>query len=112
MDRLKIDVATEDHTVIVTLTGDAGVHHLDALRTQIDQLLKRREARLIVDLTGLQFIASTGLGELVRLALSVRGRAAQFRVCGAHNGIETAIVKSRLNELLPLYRNVEHARQP
>ncbi len=112
MDRLKIDVATEDETVIVTLSGDAGVHHLDALRTQIDHLIKRREARLIVDLTGLHFIASTGLGELVRLALSVRGRAAQFRVCGAHDGIETAIVKSHLNDLLPLYPDVEHAMQP
>jgi anti-anti-sigma factor len=66
---------------------------------------------VIVDLSNLEFIASLGLGQLVRLAVAVRNKGGLFRLCGAQGGILTAIIKSKLNELMPVFRDIADAEK-
>lgn len=106
---LEIHTVARPLGLLVQMHGDAGVTAMEPLRHVVDRLIAKPPARLVVDLSGLAFIASLGLGQLVRLAVAVRNKGGLFRVCGAHPGITQAILKSKLNELMPVFRDLADA---
>ncbi len=59
------------HTV-VEVEGEIDVSTADALRDEISAVLDRERADLVVDLTGVRFMDSTGLGVLVGTLKKVR----------------------------------------
>lgn len=62
---------------IVAVTGEVDVYSAPALKDQITELLQAGTNTLIIDLTGVAFLDSTGLGALVeaRAATSEAGGA-------------------------------------
>lgn len=55
---------TESHEVaVVSLTGDLDTASAPQLKTMLEDLLARGETRLVVDLFGVAYIDSAGLGE-------------------------------------------------
>lgn len=108
---LQIQVIERPTALVLVLAGDAGVGEIESLRRVVDDAMTRPSKRVIVDLSRLDFIASLGLGQLVRLALSVRARGGQFRLCAAHDGILAAVLKSRLSDLMPMFRDLADAER-
>lgn len=111
MSPLAISIQERPTSLVVHLAGDAGISELDGLRRTVDDLTQRPARRVIVDLSHLNFIASLGLGQLVRLAVAVRNRGGLFRICGASPSVTQAIIKSKLNELMPVFRDLADAER-
>lgn len=57
--------AADPDVVVVTVTGEIDVDTSPHLRHVLDGLIAQQHTRLIVDLRGVEFIDSTGLGVLV-----------------------------------------------
>lgn len=83
MDRaeLRIDVAHDEEQTVVAISGDLDVSTADKLADTVNEELRRRRsteqlgespARIVVDLSGLDFCDSLGLGTLVVLSRSAR----------------------------------------
>jgi anti-sigma B factor antagonist len=51
---------------LLAVAGDVDIATCDALRSALDQLLEEPAGQLVIDLTDLSFLDSTGLGVLVR----------------------------------------------
>jgi anti-sigma B factor antagonist len=73
---LVISSAVDDGTVGIALAGELDLAGARQLETRLEELERKRPARLVVDLGGLAFIDSTGL----RLLLQANARA-QERGC-------------------------------
>jgi anti-sigma B factor antagonist len=61
----RISVRDDDDVVIVTIEGEVDVATAPALRDELYRLIERGTKRIIVDLGGMEFIDSTGLGVFV-----------------------------------------------
>lgn len=111
MTPLQTQIVERPTSLVLRLTGDAGVTQLESLRQVVNELIPRAPRRMIIDCADLHFIASLGLGELVRLSVAVRARGGVFRVCSAHADITKAILKSRLSELMPVFKDLADAER-
>jgi anti-sigma B factor antagonist len=54
-----------DDSVVVTVRGNLDVDSATVLGTALDQVLDRPRPRIVVDLSGVEFCDSTGLGAFV-----------------------------------------------
>lgn len=67
-----VDVSTIDGTTVVSVRGEVDLYTAPKLREQLDGAVQGDQPRVVVDLTQLDFIDSTGLGVLVGALKQVR----------------------------------------
>ena len=61
----RISVRDDDDVLTVTVDGEVDVATAPALRDELYRLIERGSTRIVVDLGGMEFIDSTGLGVFV-----------------------------------------------
>ncbi|HTL28345.1 MAG TPA: STAS domain-containing protein [Tepidisphaeraceae bacterium] len=66
MANLKVEIEQKPQAVIAKLDGEAGVDEADELSRNLRLLTAAKPAVAILDLGGLSYIASMGIGALVR----------------------------------------------
>ncbi len=60
---MKLITAEKDGDLVVQITGDVDHHSATGIREEIDRLLdEKKPARLLLDLSGTDFMDSSGLG--------------------------------------------------
>jgi anti-sigma B factor antagonist len=64
-EEFRISVRDDDSTVTVTVEGEVDVATAPALRDELYRLIDRGTKAIVVDLGGMEFIDSTGLGVFV-----------------------------------------------
>lgn len=64
--------STETDPLVVTVDGDVDVTTAPALRAELARLMAGRNARVVLDLSDVPFLDSTGLGVLVGRLRSIR----------------------------------------
>jgi anti-sigma B factor antagonist len=84
--------------------GRAGSELLAVLRSCIDG----GDRRIVVDLSEVAFIDSTGLGALVA-TLKHLGRGGQFALCGVGDAVATLFKLTRMDKVFKLYPSREAA---
>ena len=62
---LGVEVSERDGVPVMTVTGEIDVYTAPQLRQKIIEVLLDRKFRIVLDLEGVDFIDSTGLGVLV-----------------------------------------------
>ncbi|MGI8330524.1 STAS domain-containing protein [Actinomadura scrupuli] len=95
---------------IIELRGELDIAYVPALRAQITVILRERDpGRLVLDLTGLEFIDSTGLSVLVwaHRRLSERGNRLCLVAPGAQ--VRRILRVTGLHERLNVHQTVEDA---
>lgn len=109
MDVLHVDLKERRNALIVSLSGSAGVAGADHLERAVRLVKVRRPRRLIIDLAGLSFIASLGLGMLIALSAAVKSDGGTVRFASASPAIAGVIKRCRLEAVLPVYASVDEA---
>ena len=66
--------------ITLQVTGEADVSCADRLRSELDAALAEKPAKLVVDLSGLSYIDSTGIGTLVAAAHHATDASVPFSV--------------------------------
>lgn len=69
---LGVEVSKQDGAAVLTVTGEIDVATAPRLREHVVSLVGEGETRIVVDLEGVDFIDSTGLGALVGALKRVR----------------------------------------
>jgi anti-sigma B factor antagonist len=74
MDRadLRVSVAHDDEETVVSISGELDVSTADHLAETVNDELRDSPGRIVVDLAGLDFCDSLGLGTLVVLSRTAR----------------------------------------
>ena len=103
MDPVMVKNKLEGDTLILTLSVD----HLDAgnsnlFRTQATPLIKSVK-KVILDLSGVNFIDSAGLGALLSIMRNLGERGGDFRVCSVAKPVRVLFELVRLHKVLDIH---------
>jgi anti-sigma B factor antagonist len=79
---LKVATRTQgDHTV-VSVTGEIDLYTAPKLQSELTGALTRNPARLIVDMSGVEFCDSTGINVLLAAHRQARDRGGELQLAG------------------------------
>ena len=95
---------------VLELSGEIDLHYAPVLRALLNSKASRRCPALLLDLTRVRFIDSTGLGailEYLREAASFGGR---FCIGGAGEQLGCIFEVTNLARVLPIYRHAADAK--
>jgi anti-sigma B factor antagonist len=96
-------VAKLDHvagTTTVTLRGEVDVLTVDQVRVALEEALAARPQAIVVDLSGLDFIDSTGLGALIFGFQRARDAGIGFRLARPSRSVHQILALSGLLEVV------------
>ena len=108
-ERLSLDQSEMEGASIVRPVGEVDVFTAPLLRERLVELVEGGARRLIVDLSEVSFLDSTGLAVLVGVWQRMRNHDGFFAVAAANERIERVLRTTRLDESLKLHRTVEDA---
>jgi len=86
---------------IVHVTGRLTSFESQAFREMIQGLLNNGQRNLVLNLTGLEYLDSSGVGELVRNYLSVVKKGGAMKVVGLAPKVEEIFKVTRLYQVFP-----------
>ena len=107
-----VSTSERDGRTIVTASGELDAHSAPALQAQLDPLSVRAGIALIVDLTEVGFIDSTGLGTLVTALKHVRESQGSLDVVVTSPRVVKVFALTGLDVVIPLHATLDEALAP
>lgn len=105
---LSIDVSSRATSTVITLAGDIDIQTAPALREQLASLPPAPQV-IVVDLSAVEFLDSSGVGALVGAAATLRAAGGSLRLACPPPRVQKVFRISRLAEVIPIYDDVDDA---
>jgi serine/threonine-protein kinase RsbW len=102
---------TEPAIRIVTLSGEMDLYSSSAFKEEVTGIWEAGGTRVIVDLTELQYVDSSGIGVLLYVYSASRKRRFDVVFVGARGSVWKVIELTRLSGFLPFESDIESALQ-
>ena len=106
---LQIQSEIVDENRVLTPRGDVDLGSAPELRAVLAPILESDKPRLLLDLSGVNFMDSTGVGIMVNAFNRVREKQGAIAFCGATQRVHRVLQISGLLSKLPLYETREAA---
>lgn len=106
---LRISVAPAASYVLVTLAGESDFANGRQLRDALVSQLSRGARRLIVDVSGLDFMDSTGVNVLLAVRSSLRARGGSLVLVAPQPMVARVLGAMRAGQVITVYATVEEA---
>jgi len=107
---LSIDLSQEPSVWVLTLRGDLDYGECSSFRMSIDRILKAAPPATIVDLSGLEYLDSSGLGLLLSLSKEY-GAQGGVLVLVTNETVDNILSLTRLNGIFSTAVSLEEAQQ-
>lgn len=100
----------EGDVVVLALSGKfiGGIDHEHFL-SEIKALINDGHVDVLVDLSDVQYVDSTGLGSLVAGLATLRKSGGRMKICGSSERVEDVLIMTRLQLVLEAHRTREEA---
>ena len=98
-DELSIHISRDGSTAMVVAGGEIDLSTVDELRSAVTGAADDIE-KLLLDLTGVEFIDSAGLGGLLELRSTLRSRNVTLQISADEGPVRQAMEITGLSELL------------
>ena len=102
-------VEEKDGAVIISLAGEIDMKCSSELRAKFMKLFKSKPAVLIVDMTKVEFMDSSGLAILVETLKWCRLNDSQLKLVGMAQTVRSVFEISRLDSIFKIYDTIEEA---
>jgi len=104
-----LDVTERQGCTVLAATGEVDVATAPQLRQEAVRLVAAGQSRLVIDLSGVDFLDSTGLGVIVGVLKRVRTHDGVLAVAGAENHVRKVFDITRISDVLPMFSTVDEA---
>ena len=94
---------------LVDVCGRLTCLEVGALRDSISRLLKQGRKNIVLNLSGLQYLDSSGIGELAKIYVSVVKVSGQLKVVGLSPKVEEILKITQLYQVFPEFPSEEAA---
>jgi len=105
----RIEVMPSNEAMVVAPTGALDMASAAMMKRALQALLEAGRTKLVVDLSGLTYIDSAGLGELVRGMKAARELGGDLRLCGLPDKVLQIFELTRLDQQVSVYPARENA---
>ena len=103
MGQDRIKVTQSNQVAVVIPTGALDMAWAKPMRRVLEELLAAGKTRLVVDLRGVTYLDSAGVGELVRGMKRAREAGGDLRLCGVRREVLRIFKMTGLNKVMALY---------
>lgn len=94
---------------VVAPQGDIDMAVEDELRVRLATLIERGRARIVLDLGGVMYIDSSGLGALVTAMKQARAAGGDIVVCAVASDVRALFEITRLDKVLSIHATRDEA---
>jgi anti-sigma B factor antagonist len=106
---LGLDVSERGGYSVLAVSGEVDVATVPRLREQLHGLVAEGHTRIVVDLDGVDFLDSTGLGVLVGALKRVRSNDGELSLVCTQPRIRKVFEVTGLTKVFTLYDSVDEA---
>jgi anti-anti-sigma factor len=109
---LSLEVQTrkaDNGATVVAPTGRLDVAGAPALKDAISELAKDGPQKVVIDMEGVSFVDSTGLGSVIAALKQVRGTQGELRLAAPNQQVRVVLELTTLDRVFPYYATVEEA---
>jgi len=96
---MQIGCEKRDEVLVVALRGEVDAENVGDLLAFFDRGECRDEKRIVLDLTGLRYVDSSGLGAFVKLMKEARRSGGDVRLAGPTREVRKVLELTRLNRV-------------
>jgi anti-anti-sigma factor len=112
MDHVSLDVEsrqTDSGVTVLAPTGRLDVAGAPALKDAVSEAMKNGKPRLVIDMEGVSFVDSSGLGSVVAALKQVRTSQGDLRLAAPNQQVRVVLELTTLDRVFPYYATVEEA---
>ena len=106
---LKIELTRVEESALVHVTGSINMNSAEDLRRELEKLAVEKAPRIVLDMTGVDFICSAGLGAIISAHLKCRHHKGRVLLVNPQPAVRQILETTRLTKLFPVYDNVDAA---
>ncbi len=99
----------DNGATIVAPTGRLDVAGAPALKDAITEVVKNGPPRVVIDLEGVSFVDSTGLGSVISALKQIRSSQGELRLAAPNQQVRVVLELTTLDRVFPYYATVEEA---
>jgi anti-sigma B factor antagonist len=104
-----IDVSERDGCTVLAVTGEVDVATAPQLRQEAVRVAAAGEIQLVIDLSGVDFLDSTGLGVIVGVLKRVRTHGGDLAIAGAEDHVRKVFEITRISDVVSMYATADEA---
>jgi anti-sigma B factor antagonist len=103
------DVRPADDGTLVVLSGDVDLHHSPALHAALVEVAGNRPKRLMLDLSGVPYMDSSGVGTLVEVFRRVTAYKGKMVLFGLNPRVRSVFEITKLDRFFTICQTEEEA---
>jgi anti-sigma B factor antagonist len=105
-------ISKEEEIVIVYLEGNLIANHqIDDLQNELDFHLNDEDLKLVLDLSKMEYMNSTGLGVLIHIFTQVRNNGGEVVLVNIPENINKLLLITKLNSIFNVEETLEDAKK-
>ncbi|MDA0636288.1 STAS domain-containing protein [Nonomuraea sp. MCN248] len=109
LEVLRMTRCRHGERTVVSLAGEVDADNVSEVRACLAEAVRTYGPRLVVDLSGLTFIDTTGLGVLVRQLAALRERDGTMALVAPDGQVLRRLRRTNLAPLFPIYDTLGQA---
>ena len=103
------DIRWQDKNVVVQVTGDIDLNSSPKFQQAVLSLMDKRPDRIIVNLSDVPYMDSSGVASLVKLLSRVRKSGAMLSLCCLNDRVRSVFEITRLDSVFHICNSEEEA---
>lgn len=105
------DIRKSAEATVVTLCGDVDLHHSPALHAALVELTAQRPKRLVLNLTEVPYMDSSGVGTFVEVFRRVSAYKGKMVLCGLTDRVHSVFEITKLDRFFTICETEEQATE-
>lgn len=93
---MKIDSKEENDVVIFAIQGQIDLYHAPELKEKIQEAIERGKNKVIINLEGVSYIDSSGIGALISSHSISKKQQGTFRICHVSGSVRKVFELTKL----------------
>jgi anti-sigma B factor antagonist len=107
---MRIKEKISGNVAIVTLKGKLmGEPETDELRDKINSLVNEGMLNVVLDMKGVNWISSLGLGTLIAVLTSIRTKNGDIRIANITDNVESLLAITKVAKVFKTFESVDRA---
>jgi anti-sigma B factor antagonist len=99
----------KDRPNVLPLEGEIDLHVSPAVTASLQAMVRKKPKTLVVDLSRVSYIDSSGLAALIEAMQNVEEYGGKFALAGLQETVRTIFEIARLDQVFQIYPNADRA---
>lgn len=108
---MDVKITTEENFTFVSIDGSLDTNTSKAAHDQLNKLVDEGKIRLLIDLTNLDYIASSGLRILLATSKKLKPIKGEMRICGLNETVNEVFEISGFTMIFKVFKNADEAKE-